>query len=387
MMNGMDIELNQDQVMMRDSVRRVMDDIATPEYIRRLDASERYPSELYAAWAELGLFGVPFSQDQGGMGGSATDLVMIAHEISRKSADFYMAFAASIFCGMNIARKGTPEQQARWLPRLMSGEIKMSVSISEPEAGSDASAIRTTARRDGGHYVLNGQKLWATGAGADGNIINVYARTNPEASPRKGLSLFLVDNKTPGVELRKLQMLGRRCTGTYEIFLNDVRVPADTLVGGENQGWDCMLSGLRVERLMAAAGNVGASRACFELALGYARERRQFGRAIGTNQSLSHLLADLETQIEAADSLVWRAARILEAGGDALREITMAKLMSSETYVAVANAGMQVFGAYGYSMEYDMQRHYREARSTTIAAGTSQMQRDILAGMLGLRAS
>jgi alkylation response protein AidB-like acyl-CoA dehydrogenase len=286
---------------------------------------------------------------------------------------------------LNVARKGTEEQKRHWLPKLLSGEIKMSISMSEPDAGSDIGAMRTSARREGNDYVISGQKLWATGAGAKGNVINVYVKTDPKANIRQGMSLFLVDNTAKGLELKKLDMLGRRCTGTYEIFFNDVRVPAERLVGGENRGWDCVLSGLQVERITSAAGNVGAAQACLDLAVEYARERKQFGRPIGTNQAIAHLLADMATEIEAARALTWRAAWMVSGGQDALREISMAKLFSSEAYVKCANLGMQIFGGYGYSMEFDMQRHYRDARSATIAAGTSQIQRNIIAGLMGLK--
>jgi alkylation response protein AidB-like acyl-CoA dehydrogenase len=381
----MDFSFTEEQRMMRESVRKMMDRIATPEYVRRLDREQAYPQELYAAWVELGLLRIPFAEEYGGLGGSVIDLVIVAEEISRKSADFFMAYAGSVFCGLNVARKGTEEQKRHWLPKLLSGEIKMSISMSEPEAGSDIGAMRTSARREGNEYVISGQKLWATGAGAKGNVINVYVKTDPKANIRQGMSLFLVDNTAKGLELKKLDMLGRRCTGTYEIFFNDVHVPAERLIGGENKGWDCVLSGLQVERITSAAGNLGAAQACLDLAVEYAKERKQFGRPIGTNQAIAHLLADMATEIEAARALTWRAAWMVSRGQDALREISMAKLFSSEAYVKCANLGMQVFGGYGYSMEFDMQRHYRDARSATIAAGTSQIQRNIIAGLMGLK--
>jgi alkylation response protein AidB-like acyl-CoA dehydrogenase len=381
----MDFSFTEEQHMMRESVRKMMDRIATPEYVRRLDREQAYPQELYAAWVELGLLRIPFAEEYGGLGGSVIDLVIVAEEISRKSADFFMAYAGSVFCGLNVARKGTEEQKRHWLPKLLSGEIKMSISMSEPEAGSDIGAMRTSARREGNEYVISGQKLWATGAGAKGNVINVYVKTDPKANIRQGMSLFLVDNTAKGLELKKLDMLGRRCTGTYEIFFNDVHVPAERLIGGENKGWDCVLSGLQVERITSAAGNLGAAQACLDLAVEYAKERKQFGRPIGTNQAIAHLLADMATEIEAARALTWRAAWMVSSGQDALREISMAKLFSSEAYVKCANLGMQVFGGYGYSMEFDMQRHYRDARSATIAAGTSQIQRNIIAGLMGLK--
>jgi alkylation response protein AidB-like acyl-CoA dehydrogenase len=311
--------------------------------------------------------------------------VLVAERISRPSGDIAMAFGAPTFCGMNLARKGSQEQKAYWIPKIISGEYRFSISISEPDAGSDVGAIRTTARRDGDHYVLNGQKIWATGAGAANTIINMYVKTDPAAHYRDGLSLFLIDNTTPGVEIRKLDMLGRRSVGTYEVFLNDVRVPADRLIGGENKGWDCILSGLQAERVIAAACDCGTARGIVDMAVAYVKERNQFGRAVGTFQSVAHALANVECQVEAAWALTQKAAAKLATGADALKEITMAKLLASEAYVSASNVGMQSMGAYGYSMEFDMQRHFRDARAATIAAGTSEVQRNLIANLIGLK--
>ena len=265
------------------------------------------------------------------------------------------------------------------------GEIRMSISMSEPDAGSDVGAMRTQARRDGNEYVISGQKIWATGAGAKNNVINVYVKTDPKAHYRQGMSLFLVDNATPGLELRKLDMLGRRSVGTYELFFNDVRLPPDHLIGGENKGWKCILSGLQAERVVAAACDCGSARGVLDLAIAYAKERKLFGRAIGSFQAIAHMLADLEAQVEAAWSLTLRAAWRVSGGEDALKEITMAKLLASEAHVKATEVGMQVMGGYGYNMEFDMQRHFRDARAATIAAGTSQIQRNLIAAQMGLK--
>ncbi len=381
----MDFAFTDEQKLLRETVRQLMDTHAPPEYIRRLDREQGYPYELYEKWVEAGLLSMPFPEEYDGLGGSVIDLTIIAEELARKSPDFFMSYAGSVFTGLNIMRKGTEEQKQHWLPKLFAGEVRMAIAISEPEAGSDIGAMRTYAVRDGDHYVVNGQKLWATGAGAKNTVMNVYLKTDRDKNYREGMSLLLIDNDTPGVQLRKLDMLGRRCTGTYEVFFNDVRVPADRVVGGENKGWDCVLAGLQIERVCSAAGSCGGALAAFDLALAYAKERVQFGRPIGTNQSIAHTLADLQTEIDAARTLMWRAAWMVSNGQDALREITMAKLFASEVYVKVANAGMQIFGGYGYSMEYDMQRHFRDSRSSTIAAGTSEMQRNVLAGLMGLK--
>ena len=380
----MDFDFTQEQIQLRDSVRRMMDKIATAEHIRHLDREQAYPTELYQAWVDMGLLAMPFPEEYGGLGGNAIDIVIIAEELARKSFDFFSAYGGSTFCGMNVLKNGSEAQKRYWIPKLLSGEKKMSVSMSEPDAGSDAGAMRTTARRDGDHWVINGQKLWSTGAGAANNVINLYAKTDTKVNYQKGISLFLVDNDAPGVKLRKLDMLGRRCVGTYEIFFDDVRVPDDRLIGGENNGWGCMLSGLQIERITVAAGYCGCAQAVVDLALDYAKERKQFGRPIGTFQAIGHMLADMQTEVEAARTLTWRAAWMLSQKRDALREISMAKLLSSETLVKTANMGMQIFGGYGYNMEFDMQRLFRDSRSATIAGGTSQMQRNLIAKLMGL---
>jgi len=382
----MDFGFTEEQNMLRDSVSKLMDKHATADHIRRLEREQAYPYELYDEWIKAGLLAMPFPESYGGLGGNAIDLAIVAEEIAYRSTDLAMALGGSMFCGLNLVRKASEEQKQYWLPKLLSGEIRMSISMSEPDAGSDVGAMRTTAVRDGNSWVINGQKLWATGAGAKNTVINMYVKTDNKVHYRQGMSLFLIDNNTPGIEMRKLDMLGRRCTGTYEIFLKDVRVPADRLVGGEeglNKGFDFVLSGLQVERVVSAASSCGGARAVVDMASDYAKQRKQFGKPIGTFQAIAHMLADMHTETEAARSLMWRAAWMVASGQNALREITMAKLFCSETYAKVSNMGMQVLGGYGYNMEFDMQRHYRDSRVATVAAGSSQIQRNLIANLMG----
>jgi alkylation response protein AidB-like acyl-CoA dehydrogenase len=380
----MDFEFSEEQRMLRASLRRMLDEIATPEYVRATDREGRYPYEVYDGLVKLGLVAMAFPEEYGGLGGGIMDFVAIAEEIGRTSYDYAGAYGTSVFNGMNLARSGSEEQKRRFLPKLISGEIRMSIAMTEPGAGSDAGAMRSTARRDGDHWVINGQKVFSTGSGARDNVICMYVKTDTEAHYSSGISMFLVDNTTPGLELRKLDTLGRRACGTYEIFMQDVRVPHDRLVGGENAGWKCMLSGLQLERMMTTAAYCGAAQSVVDLAVAYARERRQFGRPIGDFQAIAHMIADMQTEVEAARALMLKAAWEMETGRDALKTLSMAKLFASETYVKAASNGMQIMGGYGYIMEFDMQRHFREARSTTIAAGTSQMQRNLIARQLGL---
>jgi alkylation response protein AidB-like acyl-CoA dehydrogenase len=380
-----DFSFTEEQILLRDSVRKLMDRVATPEYVARVDRERAYPHELFTAWIEAGLFGLPFSEELGGSGGSVLDLALVSEEIGRTSADLVMAYAGGLFCGLTVARKGSDAQKQKWIPALMEGRIKFSIGISEPDAGSDVGAIRTSARKDGNDWVLNGHKVWQSGAGAKDNVICLYARTDPDAHYRQGMSLFLVDNNRPGVSMRKLDMLGRYCMGTYEVTLDNVRVPEDQLIGGVNKGWDCLLSGLQTERITVAACDVGSAQGAVDLALAYAKERKQFGRPIGNFQSIAHMLADMQTEVEAARSLMYRAAWMVDAGKNAMNEINMAKLFASEVYVRVANLGMQIYGGNGYSMDYPMQRHYRDSRIATVVAGTSQIMRNMIAGGMGLK--
>lgn len=381
----MDFGFSEEQRLLRESVRTLMDRHAPPDMVARHDRERLYPYELHKAWAEAGLIALPFSEKHGGLGGSVIDMAIVAEEIAYTSADFFMAYAGNVFCGLNIERKGTEEQKAEFLPRLITGDLRMAICISEADAGSDVGAMRTVARKDGDVWRVNGHKLWCTGAGAKNTLLSVYLKTDTTVHHSKGMSLFLIDNDAPGVDMRKLDMLGRGATGTYEIRFDEVAVTPDRIVGGVNGGWDCILAGLQVERITSAAGNCGAARAVVDLAANYARERKQFGRPIGSNQAIAHMLADMRTEVEAARMLMWRAAWKVAQGEDALADISMAKLYSSETYVKVANMGMQIFGAYGYSMEFPMQRHYRDSRSATIAAGSSQMLRNLIARSMGLK--
>jgi len=380
----MTAELTTEQQMMCDSIARLVGDIATREHLARLDRDGDYPYEVYQALVRADAFAMPFPETEGGLGGGILDAALIAHTLAYAGYDLAVAYSVVLYTATTLLKCGTPAQRQRYLPRIFDGSIRMSVSISEPQAGSDVSAIRTSARRDGDGWVLNGQKVWATAAGAKNNVIQLFARTGP-GTGREGLTVFLLPNDTPGVECRKLQMLGRRGTGTYEIFLSDVRVADDAVLGEVGKGWSVLMSCLQTERAIAAAGYAGAGRKVFDLALAYARERVQFGRPIGEFQAIAHLLAEMQTEQEAASLLTWQAVGRLAKGQDALREVTMAKMYGSEAYLRAASHGIQIMGAAGYSMEYEMQQHYRDARSATIGAGSAQMQRNLLANLMGLK--
>ena len=382
----MNFDFTEEQEMLRESVIKLMARHAPADAVRKWDRDRSFPEDLYQAWVEAGLLRLPFPTEVGGLGGDALDLALVIYELSRVSTDLTMAYAGGVFCGLNILRKGTPEQRAHWLPRLFDGEIKFAIGISEPDAGSDVGNIRTMAVRDGDQYIVNGQKLWTTAAGLKNSVICAYVKTDKNVHYRKGVTHLLIDNDAPGVELRKLGMLGRRTVGTYEVFLRDVPVAADRVIGGEGGGWDCLMGGLQYERAVSAAGNCGGAQAVLDLAVKYAGERVQFGQPIGSFQAIGHMLADMQSELEAGKMLMWRAAWLAAQQRDALREITQAKLYTSEMYAKHAHMGVQIMGGYGLNEEFDMQRYFRDSRSATIAAGTSQTQRNLLANLMGLKA-
>lgn len=381
----MDFDFDDEQIALRDAVRKVMDNEAPESYLRDLDEHHRYPYELYRVWADMGLLGLPFPAELGGGGGSVMDFVIVAEEIGRKGYDLTGAYGVPIFNGLNVLHFGTDEQKARFLPPLLDGTRRMSIAMTEPDAGSDAGAMRTSATRDGDQFVVRGEKVFASGAAVDDTTILVYCRTDPDAPNREALSCLLIDNDTPGVNITPLPTLGRHMLPTTQIVFDDARVDADRLLGPLHGGWQIMLSGLRLERIVTSSAYVGNAQTVVDEALAYATERRQFGKRIGDFQVISHMLADMATTVEAARLLTYRAAWMLDRGDDALLEISMAKLFGSEGFLQVANDGMQILGGYGYAMEYPMQRHLRAARGSTITAGTSQMQRNLIARKLGLR--
>ena len=377
--------LTEEQRLLRSSINRFMKKHCSPEYLDKLDRDARYPYELYAGWAELGLLGCGLPAQYGGSDGGIEDLALIAESLAYWSYDVSTAFTVPLFTAMTVLRWGNETQRACFMPGLADGTLRFAVCISEPDAGSDAGKISTRAYKRDGKWVISGQKLWITGAGAADTLLLVYVRTSDDPDHRRAFSALLVNNDAPGIRIRKLDTLGRRSVGTYEVHFDDAVVEESRLLGAAGQGWEILLSGLQVERALTAAAYAGACRRVVDVSTAYAKERKQFGRAIGEFQAISHMVADMRTQATAARLFAYYAASRLSRGEDALQDVACAKLFGSEAYVALANMGMQIMGAYGYSMEFEMQRHLRDARSTTIGAGSSQIQRNIIASKMGLR--
>jgi len=292
--------------------------------------------------------------------------------------DFATTVLVPTFTAMNIVKFGNDDQKAAYLEPFMSGKMRFSISISEPSAGSDAASTKTRARLDKDHYIVKGQKLWCSGAAARDVVIAMLVRTDSDVAKHKGLSVLLIPNDTAGLDIRKLPTLARRATGTTEIFVDDAMVPARNLLGQEGQGWEIITDHLELERIAVSAAYVGNAQTAVDDALTYAHQREQFNQPIFDFQVIRHMLADMQTQVDAARLLVYRAAELAARHQPCAKEVAMAKLFSSETLQTVSRQGMQILGGHSMLPEADMERYFREGMQCTIGGGTSQIQRTII---------
>lgn len=380
----MEFGFTEEQTILRKSVRDFMDKECPREYVRELDEKEEFPSGLYKKMAKLGWFGLPFPEEYGGSGCGAVDFVIVGEELCRHSYEIGAGYGIPVFNALTLLHHGSEKQKSTYIPPVTRGEIMWSIALTEPNAGSDVASLVTSAVPKGDEFVINGQKVFITGADV-ANIMTMAVRTDKDLPRHKGISMILVDPKSPGINIRVIKTLGRKIIHPTELFLDDVRVPKENLVGELNGGWEVLMSGLELERLFACAGYVGNAQTVVNDALEHAKQRVQFGRPIGTFQAIGHMLADMQTEVDAARLLTYRAAWMIDQGIPSMKEVSMAKLFGSETLVRLTNQGMQIMGGYGYSMEYDMQRYFRDARIITVSAGSSQMQRTIIAGAMGLK--
>ncbi|AII08120.1 MULTISPECIES: acyl-CoA dehydrogenase family protein [Rhodococcus] len=376
--------LDESQAAWLDVVNDFMDNEITVEYVRHCDENRLYPYEAYEKIAKQGWLGILFPEEMGGSGGDIFDYSLMAEGLGKFGFDFACSVLVPTFTAMNILKFGTKEQQDRYVKPFIDGDIRFSVSISEPDAGSDAANTKTRARRDeNGDWVITGSKLWCSGAAADNTVIAMLVRTDT-SDKHKGLSVLLIPNDTPGLVINKLPTLSRHATGTTEIFLDEVRVPGDALLGEEGQGWKVITDHLELERCAVAAAYTGNAQEAVNNANRYAHQRTQFGKPIREFQVLKHMLAENQTRVDAARLLCYRAAAIKAEGTPAARETSMAKLYASETLKQCALDGMQILGGYANLPEGDMERYLRESIQCTIGGGTSQIQRTIIAKSMKL---
>ncbi|HUP95718.1 MAG TPA: acyl-CoA dehydrogenase, partial [Burkholderiales bacterium] len=292
-------------------------------------------------------------------------------------------FRTLTYGGYAVMQHGSREQKDMLLPRVARGELSFCFGLTEPEAGSDAASITTRAVRSGGDYIINGQKVFTSGMDISDYCLLV-TRTSSGEKKQQGITCFLVDTKLPGIEVRKIETLGQRAIKTTQVFYSDVKVPASAVLGEVDRGWEAVDSYLWYERLCLSAARTGAASAAFEYALEYAKNRKQFGKPIGQFQAISHKLADMKVMLEVSRVLVYRYAWLLSKGQATRQDAAVLKLYTGEAYKNVSDLGLQILGGYGYCMEYPMQRFFRDSRLATIGAGTSEIQRNIIARGLGL---
>lgn len=377
--------MDDDETLLRDSIRRFVDREMSREAMRAWARAGEFPEHVFRQWAEMGWLALGQPEAYGGLPAQPRQMVVLAEELARNGFDITGAYSTSLFLGTTLARHGTPEQQEAILPRLIAGRAHLSTAITEPDTGSDISGVKCRATLEGGEWVIRGEKLYCSGAHLPATTILVTTRTaRDEDNPRKGLTLLLVPNDAPGLQVQRMETMGRKIFGTNRLFFDGVRVPASAVVGTVDAAWSVLSASLDLERLFIAAAYVGNAQSALELAVDYARQRIQFGKPISRNQAISHALVNLRMKVDAARHMVYHAADLLQAGRPCRAQASMAKLAASEALVEVTSQGMQVLGGYGYTTEVDMERWFRDGRVTTLMGGTSEIQRNIIAHEMGL---
>ena len=345
---------------------------------------ESFPKEIFNRVGELGFFGLKYDEDVGGSGPDYIADAVVTEEFARCGS---AGVSASLgghkdLATLYVANFGNPEQHKRWLVPGIQGDTVGGLAVTEPDAGSDVAAIKTSARRDGDDWVINGSKIFITN-GAWADFVVVAAKTDPEAG-HAGLTLFVVDTDTPGFSARRMAMLGWRTGQTGELAFSDVRVPDAHRLGDEGSGFYAIMQNFAWERLIMALAQVAGAQMTYDLAKAYALDRSAFQRPIGKFQVWRHRFADMATRIEAGRALTYNSLRKYVAGENPIREVAMAKLYTSEVAFKVADECVQVHGGYGYMMEFPAQRAWRDARLGPIGGGTSQIMREIIAKTYGL---
>lgn len=378
-------ELTEQQVMMLDSIRKFIEKECPREYQRELDEKEQFPQDLWDKLAAMGMFGLIIDEDYGGIGGNVVDMALAVEELAKGMfvlGDIFMQF--NCFGPTTIKFFGNEKQKKEFLPKLARGEIKICLGITENHSGTDALGLKTFAEEKDDHYLVNGHKMFITGAHVSDYIILMTRTTQNLDRKSDGISMFIVDLKTPGIAINRLKKLGIKALGTNQLFFDNVKVPKENLLGQRDRGWYHILDTLNNERIVIAALCVGGAQAAMDDSVQYAKERMTFGRPIGQYQAIQHYIADMYVKIELARLMIHKAAWLQSNKMPCFVESNMAKLAASEAALFASNKGMQIMGGYGYMMEYDMQRYWRDTKLFEFAPITNEMVRNFLAERLGL---
>ncbi|MEY2890644.1 MAG: hypothetical protein RJA98_552 [Pseudomonadota bacterium] len=378
----MDFQFTHEQRLWSDTVHSFMDKEVGRDYTREHDANREFPQDVFKKMAQQGWLGLLVDEEDGGSSADPIMFALFCEAIGKFSLDTAACIMTSMFTATNVSRHGTPEQKKRYLEPFLAGDGKFSISISEPEAGSDAASAKSTARLEGDEWVLNGNKVWCSGAHLPNATIAILARTG--SGRYDGFSLFLVPNTTPGLQIKKMNTIVRRSLGTTEFFMDNLRLPKDAILGEAGKGWNYIGEHLELERLSIAASQVGNARTALDDTVRYTKDRKQFGKSLSSFQVLKHRMAEDEAELEAARLLVFSAACKMARGERALKEVSMAKLFCSQTLFKIAFNGMQALGGYAQLPEYDMERYFREAKHGMVGGGTNEIQRSIIAKEMGL---
>lgn len=380
----MDVTFTPEQDMFRAAVRDFCEREITRDYVRACDKDHRPPRELYDKLGAQGWLGINIAEEYGGGGGGAVEVAILLEELGRAFLDLsFWVFRAVTWGGLAIGRDGQEHLKSEMLPQVASGAKTVCFSLTEPESGSDAASISLTAVEDGDDFVLNGQKVFTSGFKAS-DLDVVAARTSSDGKKHHGITNFLVDTDAPGITYNDIETLGHWPLGTAHVFFDDVRVPKTRMLGTLHDGWRDLGVYLRYERLCLSAARTGAAKAALQDAVDYSLTREQFDQPIAKFQAVSHRLAEMQMMTEISEMLTYRYASRLDRDEATVRDAAILKLYACEAYKSVADMGLQVLGGYGYTMEYDLQRHYRESRLGVIGAGTSDIQRNIIARTMGL---
>ncbi|GAA4665005.1 acyl-CoA dehydrogenase family protein [Amycolatopsis dongchuanensis] len=374
--------LSEEETAIVSLVREFVDREVRP-VARELDHTNTYPEKLIEQMKEMGIFGLAIPEPWGEASVSAQCYAAVTEELARGWMSLAGAMGGHTVVAKLLVQHGTREQQDTYLPRMATGEIRATMALTEPGGGSDLQAMRTTARRAGEHYVVNGAKTWITNARRS-QLVALLCKTDPAAEPaHRGMSILLAE-KGPGFHVsRDLPKLGYKGVESCELAFDDYRVPATAVLGGEEgRGFTQMMRGLEIGRIQVACRALGVGRAALEDALRYAQERESFGKPIWQHQSVGNYLADMATRLEAARQLVHHAARRYDSGERADLEAGMAKLFASETAMQVALDAVRIHGGYGYSTEFDVERYFRDAPLMIVGEGTNEIQRNVIVRQL-----
>lgn len=374
----MDYLFNEMQLMVQETARKIADEKIRP-VAAHYDETEEFPWDVMKVIADSDLFGIYIEEEFGGMGGGVTELAIATEEFSKACGGIAVCYAASALGTYPIILFGNKEQKAKYLPDLAAGKKIAAFGLTEPNAGSDAGAIETTAVKDGDSYILNGVKCFITN-GAEAEIYTVVAMTN-KAKGARGASCFIVEKGTPGFTFgKKEKKMGIRASSTTELIFQDCRIPKENLLGREGMGFIVAMKTFDKSRPGVAAQAVGIAQGALDLAIKTAMEREQFGKPVASFQGLQFMLADMATQVEASRALVYATARMTDSGNDKIaKESAMAKLYASDVAMQVTTDAIQVCGGVGYMRDFAAEKYMRDAKITQIYEGTNQIQRDVIA--------